>query len=48
MFTEEQKAQFTERGNDVTRIDLARGSHDAHLDAFEQWMEALTGFLDAR
>ena len=48
MFTEEQKAQFTERGNDVTRTDLARGSHDAHLDAFEEWIEALTGFLSAR
>ena len=48
MFTEEQKTQFVERGNDVTRIDLAGGSHDAHLDAFEQWIEALTGFLDTR
>jgi pimeloyl-ACP methyl ester carboxylesterase len=48
MFTEEQKAHFTQRGNDVTRIDLAQGSHDAHLDAFEEWIEALTGFLDAR
>jgi pimeloyl-ACP methyl ester carboxylesterase len=48
MFTEEQKARFVERGNDVTRIDLAGGSHDAHLDAFEQWIEALIGFLDAR
>lgn len=48
MFSEEQKARFVERGNDVTRIDLAGGSHDAHLDAFEQWTEALTAFLDAR
>lgn len=48
MFTEEQKAQFVERGNDVTRFDLAGGSHDAHLDAFEQWIGALTGFLDVR
>jgi pimeloyl-ACP methyl ester carboxylesterase len=48
MFSEEQKTRFVERGSDVTRIDLAGGSHDAHLDAFEQWMEALTWFLDAR
>lgn len=48
MFTEEQKAQFVDRGNDVTRIDLSAGSHDAHLDAFEQWIEALSGFLDVR
>jgi hypothetical protein len=30
------------------RVDLAGGSHDAHLDAFEQWIEALTRFLDVR
>lgn len=48
MFTEEQKSRFIGRGNDVTRIDLAGGSHDAHLDAFEQWIEALTGFLEAQ
>ncbi|WP_354191499.1 alpha/beta hydrolase [Arthrobacter sp. UYCu712] len=48
MFTEEQKAQFVERGSDVTRVDLADGSHDAHLDASGQWKEALTAFLDVR
>jgi pimeloyl-ACP methyl ester carboxylesterase len=48
MFTEEQKAQFVERGNDVTRVDLAKGSHDAHLDAFEEWTAALKKFLDGR
>lgn len=48
MFTEEQKALFVERGNDVTRVDLGGGSHDAHLDAFDQWIEALAGFLDVR
>lgn len=48
MFSEEQKARFVERGNHVTRIDLPSGSHDAHLDAFDQWMEALMNFLDAR
>jgi pimeloyl-ACP methyl ester carboxylesterase len=48
MFTEQQKARFVERGNDVMRIDLAGGSHDAHLDAFDQWVTALTGFLAVR
>jgi hypothetical protein len=48
MFSEEQKTRFVEGGSDVTRVDLAGGSHDAHLDAFEQWIEALTGFLDVR
>lgn len=47
MFTEEQKSAFVERGNDVTRVDLTGASHDAHLDAFDAWVEALTAFLDA-
>lgn len=46
MFTEEQKARFVERGSNVTRIDIAGASHDAHLDAFEQWINALTKFLN--
>nr|WP_245993550.1 hypothetical protein [Xylanimonas allomyrinae] len=46
MFSEDQKAAFVGRGRRVTRVDLARGSHDAHLDAFEEWAHALTGFLD--
>jgi hypothetical protein len=48
MFTGEEKARFVGRGIDVTRVDLAGGSHDAHLDASEQWIEALTAFLDLR
>lgn len=46
MFTEEQRAEFVKRGNDVIRVDLARGSHDAHLDAFDLWIEALKEFLN--
>lgn len=45
MFTEEQKACFTSRGRNVTRVDLVGASHDAHLDAFEQWIDALTAFI---
>ena len=48
MFTEEQMDRFVERGSDVTRVDLAKGSHDAHLDAFEQWITALSSFLNIR
>ncbi|KNC19062.1 alpha/beta hydrolase [Arthrobacter sp. RIT-PI-e] len=47
MFTQEQKDQFTERGANVTRVDLADASHDAHLDAFNPWISALTTFIDA-
>ena len=46
MFTEEQKARFLSRGRDVRRVDIPGASHDAHLDAFEQWSDAVTRFLD--
>jgi pimeloyl-ACP methyl ester carboxylesterase len=45
MFTAEQKNRFVESGRNVSRVDLAGGSHDAHLDAFDQWTTALTGFI---
>ena len=48
MFTEAQKAEFVGRGRHVTRADLTGASHDAHLDAFEQWITVLRGFLNAR
>ncbi|WP_298870745.1 alpha/beta hydrolase [uncultured Microbacterium sp.] len=47
MFTERQKVDFVAGGGEVTRIDLAGASHDAHLDAFDAWMTALTSFLEA-
>lgn len=46
MFTEDQKARFVSRGRDVRRVDIPNASHDAHLDAFEPWIAAVTGFLD--
>ncbi|MCP2030357.1 pimeloyl-ACP methyl ester carboxylesterase [Okibacterium sp. HSC-33S16] len=46
IFSEEQKAEFIQRGQNVRRFDLANASHDAHLDAFEQWIDALTRFID--
>lgn len=46
MFTEEQKSAFVGRGRRVRRVDLSGASHDAHLDAHEQWVEALRTFID--
>jgi len=48
MFSEAQKEQFAERRAGVTRIDLTNASHDAHLDAFDQWIDALSGFVAER
>ena len=48
MFTDERKDLFTQRGVKVSRVDLADGSHDAHLDAFDRWIDALAGFIDTR
>ena len=45
MFSEARKAEFLRRGQDVTRTDLVGASHDAHLDAFEEWTAALRSFL---
>ncbi|WP_155856129.1 alpha/beta fold hydrolase [Cellulomonas sp. URHD0024] len=45
MFSEEAKARFVAHGRDATRVDLVGASHDAHLDAFEQWAAALTDFV---
>ncbi|SEI17886.1 Pimeloyl-ACP methyl ester carboxylesterase [Leifsonia sp. CL147] len=48
MFTEEQKLEFLRRGANATRADLTGASHDAHLDAFEQWAAVLRHFLTSR
>lgn len=45
MFSEQQKKDFVARGGNATRIDLAGASHDGHLDAFDDWVAALTSFL---
>jgi pimeloyl-ACP methyl ester carboxylesterase len=47
MFTKQQQADFVARGTNVTRVDLSDASHDAHLDAFDQWIAALSSFIDA-
>ena len=48
MFSEEQKAEFVRRGQNVQRVDIPNASHDAHLDAFEKWIDALTQFIGIR
>ncbi|WP_083508702.1 alpha/beta fold hydrolase [Arthrobacter alpinus] len=46
MFTEAQKQEFVSRRPGTIRVDLQNASHDAHLDQFEAWMDALRGFLN--
>lgn len=48
MFTEAQKSRFVQRGRNVTRIDLDGASHDAHLDAFDDWSAVLADFIGSR
>ena len=45
MFAEGQKRAFVEHNANARRVDLAHASHDAHLDAHDAWIEALTTFL---
>lgn len=48
MFTEEQKIAFIESSATALRVDLSSASHDAHLDCFDQWIEALGSFIRVR
>lgn len=48
MFTSEAKDELIRRRPATERVDLDGGSHDAHLDAFPQWVEVLTGWLARR
>ncbi|WP_344796576.1 alpha/beta hydrolase [Frondihabitans peucedani] len=45
MFDDAARQALAGRRPDVVRVDLAAGSHDAHLDAFPQWSEAVRAFL---
>lgn len=45
MFRPSQKEEFVRRARNAQRIDLPGASHDAHLDVFGRWIEALRGFL---
>lgn len=46
MFSEDQKQRFLDHGTNATRVDLTDASHDAHLDAIDQWITALSEFID--
>ncbi|GAA1144822.1 alpha/beta hydrolase [Ornithinicoccus hortensis] len=45
MFEPEQRDELIRRRPATTRVDLPHGSHDAHLDAFEDWIAALRDAL---
>jgi len=47
MFDERAKTELVGRGRAVLRADIV-GSHDAHLDAFEEWMRVVAPFLRSR
>ncbi|MFP3712308.1 alpha/beta fold hydrolase [Puerhibacterium sp. TATVAM-FAB25] len=45
MFTTEQKDDLIRRRPGTRRTDIPRGSHDAHLDAFDAWVRILRDYL---
>lgn len=45
MFSAEDRDELIRRRPGSERVDLVGGSHDAHLDAFDEWIEALRGWL---
>ncbi|MGO1173345.1 MAG: hypothetical protein ACTHXO_00815 [Actinomycetaceae bacterium] len=45
MFSKADKDELVRRRSATERLDLATGSHDAHLDAFDAWIEALSDWL---
>ncbi|MGF6821695.1 pimeloyl-ACP methyl ester carboxylesterase [Microbacterium sp. ZKA21] len=45
MFTTASKAELLGRRPGTRRIDLGGGSHDAHLDAFDEWIAVIRAWL---
>lgn len=45
MFSSDQKADFVAGNVNAQRVDLDAASHDAHLDAQQEWIRALRAFL---
>lgn len=45
MFSDADKDELIRRRPGTCRVDLAGGSHDAHLDAFDQWVQTLRDWL---
>lgn len=47
MFSDADKDELIRRRPATDRIDLSVGSHDAHLDAFDEWISALRRWLSS-
>lgn len=45
MFSDADKDELIRRRPETSRVDLAGGSHDAHLDAFDEWIAVLRSWL---
>lgn len=45
MFSDADKDELVRRRPETERVDLADGSHDAHLDAFDEWTDVLHHWL---
>ncbi|MCR2799757.1 MULTISPECIES: alpha/beta fold hydrolase [unclassified Microbacterium] len=45
LFSAEQKAELIARRPHTMRADIPGATHDAHLDAFDSWIEVLRAFL---
>ncbi len=45
MFTTKEKDELIRRRPSTDRVDLHGGGHDAHLDAFDEWIDALRHWL---
>lgn len=45
MFSASDKDELVYRRPRTVRIDLSGGSHDAHLDAFDEWIDVLARWL---
>lgn len=48
MFSAAAKEELIRRRPTTDRVDLSSGSHDAHLDAFDEWVRVLKGWLAGR
>lgn len=45
MFSASDQDELVRRRPSTVRVDLGGGSHDAHLDAFDEWTDVLTRWL---
>lgn len=45
MFSDADKDELIRRRPETHRVDLVGGSHDAHLDAFDEWIRVLRRWL---